>query len=126
MMNKMVTGKALFLYDFSDIYYHLLLHMKPAVNLSSCILQHGSKPAFPLFILNGSALAIPQNTKYPKLSKDILLKSFIDYDLNYNALRKMGVDTVVDFSGCPGDSENARYPNWVTCAWPDDFSKILK
>jgi sugar phosphate isomerase/epimerase len=37
----------------------------------------------------------------------------------------LGVDTVVDFSGCPGDSPNATYPNWVTCAWPDDFPKIL-
>ena len=29
------------------------------------------------------------------------------------------------FSGCPGDSETSRYPNWVTCPWPDDFLKIL-
>lgn len=37
---------------------------------------------------------------------------------------KLDVDTVVTFSGCPGDSENAKYPNWVTCPWPDDFLKI--
>ena len=37
----------------------------------------------------------------------------------------MGVNTVVNFSGCPGDSEKAKYPNWVTCPWPDDFLKIL-
>jgi sugar phosphate isomerase/epimerase len=35
------------------------------------------------------------------------------------------LDTVVDFSGCPGDNPDAKYPNWVTCAWPDDYPEIL-
>lgn len=39
---------------------------------------------------------------------------------------KLGVPVVVDFSGCPGDSPNAKYPNWVTCPWPPDFLEILK
>ena len=30
------------------------------------------------------------------------------------------------FSGCPGDSEQSKYPNWVTCAWPPDYEAILK
>ena len=38
---------------------------------------------------------------------------------------KLGVKTVIDFSGCPGDSDKARYPNWVTCPWPPDFSQLL-
>jgi sugar phosphate isomerase/epimerase len=39
---------------------------------------------------------------------------------------KMGIQTVIDFSGCPGDSDSARYPNWVTCPWPPDFTELLK
>lgn len=39
---------------------------------------------------------------------------------------KLGVDTVVGFSGCPGDSEGSVRPNWVTCAWPEDYLDILK
>ncbi len=39
---------------------------------------------------------------------------------------KLGVDTIVGFSGCPGDHENAKYPNWVTCAWPTDYAKVLE
>lgn len=39
--------------------------------------------------------------------------------------QKLGVKTVVTFSGCPGDCAAAQYPNWVTCAWPDDYGKIL-
>ena len=27
---------------------------------------------------------------------------------------KLGVPVVIDFSGCPGDCETAKYPNWVT------------
>lgn len=38
---------------------------------------------------------------------------------------QMGVDTVITFSGCPGDCETSRYPNWVTCPWPEDFLEIL-
>jgi len=38
---------------------------------------------------------------------------------------KLGIDTVITFSGCPGDHENAKLPNWVTCAWPDDYVEIL-
>jgi sugar phosphate isomerase/epimerase len=39
---------------------------------------------------------------------------------------KLNVPVVIDFSGCPGDSDNAKYPNWVTCPWPPDFLEVLK
>lgn len=39
---------------------------------------------------------------------------------------KMGVEVVVCFSGCPGDCETSKYPNWVTCPWPQDFLEILE
>jgi len=39
---------------------------------------------------------------------------------------KLGVPVVACFSGCPGDSESAKYPNWVTCPWPEDFSRVLE
>ena len=38
---------------------------------------------------------------------------------------KLGVDTVVTFSGCPGGSPEDKTPNWATCAWPDDFLSVL-
>ena len=34
---------------------------------------------------------------------------------------KLGVPVVIDFSGCPGDSNNAKYPNWITCPWPPEY-----
>jgi len=39
---------------------------------------------------------------------------------------KLGVDTIVTFSGCPGGSKDDKTPNWVTCAWPNDFGDILE
>lgn len=39
---------------------------------------------------------------------------------------KLGVKTVVDFSGCPGDGPGATHPNWVTCPWPDEYLKVLE
>jgi sugar phosphate isomerase/epimerase len=39
---------------------------------------------------------------------------------------RLGVPTVVDFSGCPGDSPGAKYPNWVTCPWPPEYLELLR
>jgi len=38
---------------------------------------------------------------------------------------EMEVETITCFSGCPGDHPGAKYPNCVTCPWPDDYLKIL-
>jgi len=39
---------------------------------------------------------------------------------------ELGVSTVVDFSGCPGDSVGAKAPNWVTCPWPPEYLDVLE
>lgn len=39
---------------------------------------------------------------------------------------KLGTTKVIEFSGCPGDSDDAKYPNWVTCPWPDEFLTLLE
>jgi len=39
---------------------------------------------------------------------------------------RLGVGVVNVFSGCPGDGPDARQPNWVTTAWPTEFSDILR
>lgn len=37
----------------------------------------------------------------------------------------LGVPVVNTFSGCPGGSSVDREPNWVTCPWPEEFSRVL-
>ena len=71
-----------------------------------------------------SALSCHGNPVHP--NKDIA-KSF-DEDMRKAVLlaEKLGVHQINTFSGCPGDCETAKYPNWVTCPWPNDFGEILE
>ncbi len=39
--------------------------------------------------------------------------------------QRLGVPVVIDFSGCPGDSNKSRHPNWVTCPWPPEYLDLL-
>ena len=39
---------------------------------------------------------------------------------------RLGVPVVIDFSGCPGDGNKSRFPNWVTCPWPPEYLEILQ
>lgn len=38
----------------------------------------------------------------------------------------LGVRIVNGFSGCPGEGPSSKFPNWVTCAWPDEFRDVLE
>ncbi|HPQ46706.1 MAG TPA: sugar phosphate isomerase/epimerase [Clostridia bacterium] len=71
-----------------------------------------------------SAFSCHGNPVHP----DKEIASAFDKDFRNAVLlaEKAGIDTVITFSGCPGDSRNAKYPNWVTCPWPDDFGRILE
>ncbi len=70
-----------------------------------------------------SALACHGNPIHPDKKN---AKQFED-DFNNAVLlaEKLGVETIIGFSGCPGDCEASKYPNWVTCAWPEDYLAIL-
>jgi sugar phosphate isomerase/epimerase len=39
---------------------------------------------------------------------------------------KIGVDKVINFSGCPGDSDEAKHPNWCVIPWPSDYAEVLE
>ncbi len=47
------------------------------------------------------------------------------HDVAVRLAPKLGTDVVINFSGCPGGSPADTMPNWVTCAWPSEFAKIL-
>ena len=57
----------------------------------------------------------------PKIAKE-------HHDAFVNSVKlsaKLEIGIVNGFSGCPGDGPNATNPNWVTCAWPDEYRTIL-
>lgn len=71
-----------------------------------------------------SALSAHGNMVHPNPE---IAKTFDDDLTNAILLaEKMGVPVVNCFSGCPGGSPEDKTPNWVTCAWPDDFQGILE
>jgi sugar phosphate isomerase/epimerase len=39
--------------------------------------------------------------------------------------KRLGVKTVVTFSGCPGGGPKETQPNWIASPWPPEFSKML-
>ncbi|MCL2814651.1 MAG: sugar phosphate isomerase/epimerase [Oscillospiraceae bacterium] len=71
-----------------------------------------------------SALSCHGNPVHPDKA---LAKSFHDdFEKAVLLAEKLNLDTVITFSGCPGDFDGAKYPNWVTCPWPPDFLDILE
>ncbi|NLM39354.1 MAG: sugar phosphate isomerase/epimerase [Firmicutes bacterium] len=71
-----------------------------------------------------SALSVHGNALHP--NKEIAKAFHDDWRNAVRLAEKLGIDTICTFSGCPGDSENSKYPNWVTCSWPNDFIDILE
>ena len=71
-----------------------------------------------------SALSCHGNPIHPNKE---MAKQFDD-DMHDAVLmaEKLGIHQINCFSGCPGDCPESRRPNWVTCAWPSDYSEILE
>ena len=74
--------------------------------------------------LEVSALSAHANPLHP--NRKIAEASHRLYRDSVKLAEKMGVDVVCGFSGCPGDSDRAAQPNWVTCPWPSEYSEIVK
>ncbi len=70
-----------------------------------------------------SALAVHGNPIHPDKK---LAESYHNDFVNAVLLaEKIGVDTIVTFSGCPGGSADDKMPNWVTCSWPPEYLDVL-
>lgn len=70
-----------------------------------------------------SALSCHGNMVHPNRA---MAESYIaDFKNAVLLAEKIGIDTVITFSGCPGDCPESKHPNWVTCPWPEDFLEIL-
>jgi sugar phosphate isomerase/epimerase len=71
-----------------------------------------------------SALSCHGNPLHPDRDK---AKSYDEvFRKTVRLASQMEVPVVVTFSGCPGDSDAATYPNWVTCPWPPEFLDVLE
>jgi sugar phosphate isomerase/epimerase len=71
-----------------------------------------------------SALSQHGNPLHPQ--NEIAKASHATWRKTVLLAERLEVPVVNAFSGCPGDSESSRYPNWATCAWPEDFLRVLE
>ncbi len=58
--------------------------------------------------------------------KDFAKKSHEEFYKTVKLASLMNVPVVNCFSGTAGDSENSKYPNWPTVAWPNEYREIKK
>jgi len=99
-------------------------HCKPAELLQSKTALREFQDTVKSSGLEISALACHGNPLHPD-TETAQSHSRVQRD-TIRLAEKLGVHRITTFSGCPGDSHHSRYPNWVVCPWPDDYSKILK
>jgi sugar phosphate isomerase/epimerase len=70
-----------------------------------------------------SALSCHGNPLHP--DERVAAAADRDYRDTVQLAAELGVETVVTFSGCPGESERSLRPSWVTCSWPTDYPETL-
>jgi len=99
-------------------------HCDPAALLADPAKLEAFKAAFVKYDIELCAFACHGNPVHP--DKKIAAEFDADFRNAVLLAEKVGVDTIITFSGCPGDSDGGKYPNWVTCPWPDDFLAILE
>ncbi len=71
-----------------------------------------------------NALSCHGNPVHP--DKDVAAKFEREFNETVLLAEKLGIKKIIGFSGCPGDCDDSKYPNWVTCPWPEDFLHILE
>lgn len=71
-----------------------------------------------------SALSCHNNPVHP----DPAIAAFdrATFEKTVRVAERLGVKTVVTFSGCPGGGPEDRTPNWITAAWPPEFGTALE
>lgn len=70
-----------------------------------------------------SALSCHGNPLHPQKQ---IAKEFHDtFIQTVDLAQRLDVQVVNTFSGCPGDHEDAKYPNWPVAPWPNEFQEIL-
>lgn len=98
-------------------------HLKPEELLQSAENIENYKKKLCDHKIEISAISCHGNPLHPQ--KAVAQKFHEEFKNAILAAEALEVDTVVGFSGCPGDSEGSKYPNWVTCPWPNDFTEVL-
>jgi sugar phosphate isomerase/epimerase len=99
-------------------------HCRPAELLADAGALAGFQRSFSERDLRISAFACHGNPLHP--DPKIADEHHRVFQDTVRLAERLDVDKLVLFSGCPGGSPTAAEPNWVTCAWPTDYLRILQ
>jgi sugar phosphate isomerase/epimerase len=99
-------------------------HCKPAELLADDARLAKFRDAIESRGLEISALSCHGNPLHPR--SDVARASHETFVETVELAGRLGVGRINLFSGCPGDSDTATYPNWVTCAWPSEYAELLE
>jgi sugar phosphate isomerase/epimerase len=99
-------------------------HCKPAQLLNDAAATQRFKDSIESRGLTISALSAHANPLHPDPDIGEAHRAYVKNGILM--AEKLGVETFVTFSGCPGGGPGDRTPNWVTCPWPPDFSQAVQ
>ena len=99
-------------------------HCRPAELLADASKLAAFRQAVESRGLEISALSCHGNPLHPR--SEVAASNHQTFLRTLELAGRLAVGRINLFSGCPGDSESATYPNWVTCAWPNEFGDLLE
>ncbi|CAM3718650.1 sugar phosphate isomerase/epimerase family protein [Alicyclobacillus pomorum] len=99
-------------------------HCQPDVLLNDAQARKAFSEALAQRNLVVSALSCHGNPLHP--DGDVAERAHQTWRQTVRLAEQLEIDCINVFSGCPGDCDAARFPNWVTCAWPPEYAEVLE
>jgi sugar phosphate isomerase/epimerase len=99
-------------------------HCKPGDLLSSDKSLQAFKRAVEKRGLVISALSCHGNPLHPQ--EKIAQEHHAVFLQTVELAKRLGVQTVITFSGCPAGDPRGLQPNWIVAPWPPEFTKMLE
>src|SRR5262245_51799908 len=71
-----------------------------------------------------SALSVHGNPLHP--TKKIATDHHRAFEKALELAKKLDVDRIINFSGCPGSDPKAILPSWIIAPWPTEYFEALQ
>jgi sugar phosphate isomerase/epimerase len=99
-------------------------HCRPDTLLASASKLRAFRQAIERHGLEISALSCHGNPIHPQAR--VAKRDHAAFEKTVQLAGRLGVETVITFSGCPGASAPAKQPAWIVAPWPPEFAAMLE